>query len=70
MNVDVTIYEIPIGWAWLCVHSAFLKARLWKSIPNAKGATRNAQTLYVQLSDLLVLKKRSRKHYRFLLLLH
>lgn len=63
MNVDVTIYEASVSGARVCVHSAFLKARVRQSIPNAKRATRNAQTLYVQLqlSNLLVLKKRSRK---------
>ncbi len=70
MNVDVTIYEVSISGARICVYSAFFKARIWQSIQNAKRARRNAKTLYVQLSNLLVLKKRSRKRYRFLLLLH
>ncbi len=70
MNVDVTIYEISVSGARVCVYSAFFKARIRQSIQNAKRARRNAQTLYVQLSNLLVLKKRSRKRYRFLLLLH
>lgn len=70
MNVDVTIYEVSISGARICVYSTFFKARIRQSIQNAKRARRNAQTLYVQLSNLLVLKKRSRKRYRFLLLLH
>ncbi len=70
MNVDVTIYEVSISGARICVYSAFFKARIRQSIQNAKRARRNAKTLYVQLSNLLVLKKRSRKRYRFLLLLH
>lgn len=70
MNVDVTIYEVSISGARICVYSAFFKARIRQSIQNAKRARRNAQTLCVQLSNLLVLKKRSRKRYRFLLLLH
>lgn len=70
MNVDVTIYEVSVSGARVCVYSAFFKARIRQSIQNAKRERRNAQTLYVQLSNLLVLKKRSRKRYRFLLLLH
>lgn len=69
MNVDVTIYEISVCGARVCIYSAFLKARVRQSIPHAKRARGNAQTLYVPVPDLLVLKKRSRKRYSFLLLL-
>lgn len=69
MNVDVTIYEVSVCRARICIYSAFLKARVRQSIPHAKRARGNAQTLYVSVPDLLVLKKRSRKRHGFLLLL-
>ena len=36
MNVDVTIYEVSVSGARVCVHSAFLKHGYGNPIPNAK----------------------------------